>query len=360
MPQGFEVYNEAGFLLLSDKTATLQYISKGLATTEAAVSFSSNGSLTIPVPSNLFAPLVAIQSYGAFGLFYTVDLGNGTINYVYNTDLNSGVGVAYYIFDMAKSLTPTTVGLELYNEAGERTYSSGTGIANVFAAFSSGTVSLTGGRDYAVVTPSFGGYRTQSYVGNPDVPNDPSAYYTQEGYQYAGYLSNTAQTGYVAGIRAINFLSSNQAEQAPDLDIPLQTCLVIDVTPFGAVSGAPTLNNTAPEQQPPPSSVSAEIRPDDTESYTEDSPNKTFWTRDAVALCPSDVTVTSRTWSLSDTTGGTWSLSSTSGTQTTPGVTNVPSGGTASATLNLQINFSNGQSATASPVQLFFTHSSFN
>ena len=60
--EGFEVYNEAGYLQVDTRSPVMTFAYKGTLNTSIAISYSSKSSLRIDVPAWVAAPVIALRS----------------------------------------------------------------------------------------------------------------------------------------------------------------------------------------------------------------------------------------------------------------------------------------------------------
>jgi hypothetical protein len=239
MPVGLELYNTAEKLLAS--TEMLGYFCRksGTGTTVAATGDGNTVSSRAVAPIGGLGysyPLVAIQIAG----YAVARAGNNfsTGDYHYSTNAPIGTSFSYYVFEYSPNLPSSNIGLEIYNSAGQITFSSLYHPLQVLNLLSSGAVTHTG-KSLAIGLGTVGGFRTAGDYdyyngGSLVVPGDP---YDSTGFQnfadlYGGTLSNSNQTVTYDSVSYDNVYigpGAGDIYKPPDFDNPC-VILVADVT----------------------------------------------------------------------------------------------------------------------------------
>lgn len=155
------------YTFLSKETVTT------VSTTGSNPHWSNNSPSTAMIPmaydsDELIAVYLPGYGYARYGNLPF----NGVWYHIYHTDAPLNTTVTYYRFRLGTQIAGDFgPGLKLYNEAGARTYHSGSRAA-VVAGFLSGagnTINLPGGRNYASVVQTLAGYERSIWDGGQEI-----------------------------------------------------------------------------------------------------------------------------------------------------------------------------------------------
>lgn len=160
----FQTFREDGALQFDAGLMTMALIGKGTAYTQSRLSGNTNpSSVVVPLP-NLTDPIIiavqATQGVARAGRY--VKDGQPVAHYASAAPIGSPVN--YWLYGQSNTFPPTGVGLELYNEQGQLTYSSSRPIATIAAVLngSDQSADLPGGRSYAMAAQEWTGYSQPS------------------------------------------------------------------------------------------------------------------------------------------------------------------------------------------------------
>lgn len=247
----FQTFRPDGTLQLDSTIPPFCFHSKATVTTVSTTGFSPHWSDSSPssalIPMTYDADeLIAISMAPGFGYARYADLqhpSSGTWFHIYHTDAPVGSTVTYYRYVRGTELTTAAhpVGLELFNEAGVRTYASSMRPAIVTGMASNlGTVTaMASGRSYASIAPSLAGHARAYFDGsNAPIVNDKGQVI---GWEYFGYQDsklygvrwNNAHTVELVGV---SFSDKDFSAGAPQpayteaFYIPISDVMFLDVT----------------------------------------------------------------------------------------------------------------------------------
>lgn len=199
MPSGMEIYASDGTLQASAELLTYWCRKSGTGTTATPTGIGNTVTSKAVVPINGMGftyPIVAISCSGYY-MARASNASNG--DYQFASDAPVGTSFSYYVFDYSPVLPASTIGFEIYNASGQRTFSSNFHPMQVLTILGSGAVTHTG-KVLAAGLPTMGGRRIAGAIdyydsGFPVIPPP----YDSTGYQndsklYGGKISNSGQT----------------------------------------------------------------------------------------------------------------------------------------------------------------------
>ncbi|MDG2532081.1 hypothetical protein P6144_00325 [Sphingomonas sp. HITSZ_GF] len=247
----FQTFRPDGTLQLDSTIPPFCFHSKATVTTVSTTGFSPHWSNSSPssalIPMTYDADeLIAVQMPTGYGYARYADLqypGSSTWYHIYHTDAPVGSTVTYYKFvrgtDLATASHP--VGLELFNEAGVRTYASSMRPAIITGMASNvGTVTtMTAGRSYASIAPSLAGHERYYFDGSSaPIENDKGQII---GWEYYGYSDSKLygvrwNNSYTAELVGVSFSDMNISAGSPQpsysefFNIPISDVMYLDVT----------------------------------------------------------------------------------------------------------------------------------
>lgn len=167
MTVGFELYEASGRVAISFDVLTMAFRKSGSGVTVASDAGSSVASMLKP-PVDFTAygwPMLAIQCAQTFGF-----MGLNSTDHQPRYACAGGIGTAYnwFLFDVSTTIPNTTFGLELYNAAGQRSFSAAQRALRILKVFQEARNHDTGaayasqtfsGKSVALVVPHFAGWR---------------------------------------------------------------------------------------------------------------------------------------------------------------------------------------------------------
>lgn len=237
MPTVAELYNQAGRRVADQTTPILVLRAQGTEVTREPVISTNTGNkgLRVVLPASYQHPLIAFRHFRIIGPCGTAHPGDGTVHHWFMTDgQNVGVEVPWYAFEVATAaMAPApsgSVGLELFNQAGQVTFSTHGNIAQVVAV--NQTIQLPPGKQYATAMGLFAGQRWQELIGDPDVPGSQTR--VQNATMWGGFSGRDIYSngGSWVGFGEFQYQIDFPSGLAADLTAPFGAGLVIDVTPF--------------------------------------------------------------------------------------------------------------------------------
>jgi hypothetical protein len=242
----FQTFRADGGLQFDAGLMTMTLIGKGTVYTQAPLSGRSVvSSALVPLP-NLSDPIImAIQTpYFAARAGRYMNGSQAVAHYA--TAGAIGSPLRYWLFGKTNSFPPANVGLELFDQAGNLTYSSSRPICAIASVLngSGQSATLWGGREFAMSAQEWTGYRSARAGlyrnGVPWEPGDSSTSVATWSYNQETFLYGCAVNGVTVATAGVNYdsgrttLGSSREPIYPPANAtwtrPMGSVLVIDVT----------------------------------------------------------------------------------------------------------------------------------
>jgi hypothetical protein len=215
MPVGLQVYGSHGVLQIDENYKNLVVVASGSKVTGDWTFAGGSYYVQITV-TNFVTPLIAFKSDEDVGLGYSSISGS---NWTFTFLTNNPAAMSYWVFDQSPSASPGNVGLEVYNNSGERVYHSEQKPMRV-AGVGPGT--YASGRTYAAIRGDAGMSWTTVPSGLP----------WPEEWQYDAYIPSAKVASNVitdVGVSVSSALIINDAGNYTSYQTPT---LIVDVTNF--------------------------------------------------------------------------------------------------------------------------------
>jgi len=242
----FQTFRSDGALQFDAGLMTMALIGKGTVFTQARLSgTTTKSSVLVPLPDLTSPIILAVQSP-----FYCARAGrymNGAqavAHFVSGADVNQPVN--YWLYGQSNRFPPTGVGLELFDTAGNLTYSSSRPVATIAAVLDGATQSatLSAGRSYALAAQEWTGRSRnngQLYKdGRLYEPGDSGNTAGNWTYNNDGKLNGTAASGATVSTGLVSYddvaRSLGNSRFPPTIPAnatwsrPMGPVLVLDVT----------------------------------------------------------------------------------------------------------------------------------
>ncbi len=242
----FQTFRSDGALQFDASMMTMSLIAKGTVTTQSRLSGTSNpSSALIPLP-NLTDPIIIAYRSTFYAARAGRYLDNGQA--VAHLACSGAVGstLDYYLFNRTNVYTPAYPGLNLWDEAGNLTYSSARPICTISWILSGNgqSADLSPNRIYAMASQEWTGYRRNTGAvyrnGQPWEPGDGGNTLATWSYRNEQKLYGCAvnganvSTGNVSYNDVMVSLGSSRSPLYPPASAtwtrPMGNVLVIDVT----------------------------------------------------------------------------------------------------------------------------------
>lgn len=195
-----EIYSSEG-ILQADCNLVGFFCRKSVVTTTQTTysGWTSPSSLIVPISGQGYTyPIIAISCSS-----YVAKSGITTSgDFVFNCSGSVGTSITYYVFDWAPAIPASTFGIELYNESGQRTFSSNYFPMQGLSIITDSSYTASG-KTLAAGLPAMGSYSIAGPIdyysgGFQIIPENPGDY-DSTGYQndsdlYGARVINSGQT----------------------------------------------------------------------------------------------------------------------------------------------------------------------
>jgi hypothetical protein len=236
MGVGFEAYADNGNVQFTSNDLLFYLRKTGTATVTASGDFYSNY-VRVPGASTYPGAIVGFSGGGGYAVGYEL---NGGANWSYITDAPVGTVFNYYIYDTSDKVPGSNFGIEVYNEAGQITFSVAQRALLSLALLympNDNSVSVTfAGKSLGFIPTSWAGYNRYG----PSDTGEPGYYYHDWAVYGAACINSgqTVATGVVAVPGGRGDVDGNATGGQPinnDFEVP-GNFFIIDVTniPIGA------------------------------------------------------------------------------------------------------------------------------
>jgi len=239
MSFGMEIFSSSG-VLIADANLVGFFCRKSVSTTTTLGAGGGNtvpSMVSIPVTGLGYTyPIIAISS-GAYFAKSGYSTG-GDANFICSE--GPGTSLNYYIFDWAPNIPSSPFGIEMFNSAGQRTFSSNFFPMQGLSILSSGSFTSTG-RTLAAGLSALGGFRRAGpidyYSGGAQVIPEGPGSYDSTGYQnfsdlYGARITNSGQTVEYGNVSFDNVYIGPEPGDIippPDWEV-ISSVIAIDVT----------------------------------------------------------------------------------------------------------------------------------